>query len=78
MPRLLPRPSSHGMRFRVDRREADHFVGDARVVFDEFLILRFRARNEPSFPFAWLDELQTNLDYGAALTRILRRYETRF
>lgn len=53
-------------------------IEQAAVAFDEFLILRFRAENEPPFPFAWLDETRTTLDYGAALTRILRRYEARF
>lgn len=46
--------------------------------FDEFLFLRFRARNEPPFTFDWLDQRQTQLDYGAVLTRILRKYEARF
>jgi hypothetical protein len=50
----------------------------AAPAFDEFIVLRFRATNEPPFPFEWLDERQTELDYGAALTRVLRKYETRF
>jgi hypothetical protein len=50
----------------------------AAPAFDEFLVLRFRAINEPPFPFAWLDERQTELDYGAVLTRVLRKYEARF
>ena len=50
----------------------------AAPFFDEFLVLRFRATNEPPFPFAWLDQRQTDLDYGAVLTRILRKYEARF
>lgn len=52
----------------------------ARVAsdFDEFLILRFRATNEPPYEFEWVDKRQTQLDYGAVLTRILRKYETRF
>ena len=45
---------------------------------DEFLFLRFRARNEPPFVFEWVDERQTEFDYGAVLTRILRKYEARF
>ena len=53
-------------------------TAQAAPAFDEFLILRFRTRNEPPFPFGWLDEVETSLDYGAALTRILRRYEARF
>jgi hypothetical protein len=50
----------------------------AAPAFDEFLVLRFRATNEPPFSFAWLDQHQTELDYGAILTRILRKYEARF
>ena len=50
----------------------------AAPAFDEFLFLRFRARNEPPFLFEWIDERQTEFDYGAVLTRILRKYEARF
>lgn len=46
--------------------------------FDEFVVLPFRARNEPPFLFEWVDEGQTGSDYGAVLTRILRKYETKF
>ncbi len=46
--------------------------------FDEFLVLRFRATNEPPYPFEWLDQKQTEMDYGAVLTRIIRKYEVRF
>jgi hypothetical protein len=58
----------------AERRLLDQAAG----AFDEFIVLRFRATNELSFAFAWVDEVRTNLDYGAALTRILRRYEDRF
>jgi hypothetical protein len=50
----------------------------AAPAFDEFLVLRFRARNEPPYAFEWIDEQQTEADYGAVLTRILRKYEARF
>lgn len=53
-------------------------IAQARTAFDEFLIFRFRARNEPPFPFAWLNQNATQLDYGAALTRIAREYDRRF
>jgi hypothetical protein len=51
----------------------------ARVAadFDEFLILRFRATNEAPYAFEGVDERQTEMDYGAVLTRILRKYEVR-
>ena len=46
--------------------------------FDEFLILRFKATNEPPYPFEWVDWARTMLEYGAVLTRIARKYGTRF
>jgi hypothetical protein len=46
--------------------------------FDEFIVLRFRASNEPPFSFEWMNQGQTMLDYGATLTRIARKYEARF
>jgi predicted RNA methylase len=50
----------------------------ARPSFDEFLILRFRASNQPPYSFEWLDLKATSLDYGAILTRISREYNRRF
>ena len=38
--------------------------------YDEFRILGFRATNQPPYPFSWLDQGTTDLDYGAALTRL--------
>jgi hypothetical protein len=46
--------------------------------FDEFLVLRFRAWNEPPHRFEWVDARRTTRDYGAVLTRIARKYEARF
>ena len=45
---------------------------------DEFLVLRFKAWNEPPFQFEWVDGKHTLMDYGAILTRILRKYDARF
>lgn len=53
-------------------------VEKAAVAFDEFTILRFRATNIPPYPFEWVDEKQTEFDYGAVLTRIIRKYDVRF
>jgi hypothetical protein len=50
----------------------------AKPSFDEFLVLRFRATNQPPYSFEWLDFDATNLDYGAILTRISREYTRRF
>ena len=49
-----------------------------RSAFDEFLILRFEATNEPPYTFQWVNPNSADLDYGAALTRIAREYERRF
>jgi len=50
----------------------------AAPLFDEFMILRFRAWNESPYRFEWVSEEQTKLDYGAVLTRIIRKYDVRF
>jgi hypothetical protein len=49
----------------------------AAPVFDEFLVLRFKATNESSYPFEWTNYTETVRDYGAALTRISGRYQNR-
>lgn len=46
--------------------------------FDELIFLRYRATNEDPFPFEWVDDIETRRDYGAALTRISRKYDVRF
>lgn len=51
---------------------------DAAPAFDEFIVLPYRATNEDPFPFGWVDYDATRQDYGAALARISREYETRF
>lgn len=40
--------------------------------------LQYKATNEPPYPFEWLNYIDTFQDYGAALTRISRTYDTRF
>jgi hypothetical protein len=47
-------------------------------LYDEFLILRYKATNAAPFPFDWKDYEETVADYGAILTRISRTYDTRF
>jgi len=46
--------------------------------FDEFLILRFVATNVEPYPFAWVNETETAMEYSAVLTRISREYDRRF
>jgi len=50
----------------------------ARPAFDEFMLLRFRATNEPPYPFEWLSLNNTAADYAAALVRIAHEYDDRF
>ena len=53
-------------------------LSGAAPSFDEFVILRFRATNEPPYPFEWVQEEVLRMEYAAALTRISSRYEQRF
>ncbi len=53
-------------------------VAEAAPEFDEFVLLRFKASNSPPFPFEWVDYRKTQLDYGAALTRISAQYQRGF
>lgn len=45
-------------------------LAEAAPKFDEFIVLRYKATNDPPFPFDWVDYFDTMQDYGAALTRI--------
>ncbi|MGB9147776.1 MAG: hypothetical protein WCC14_18255 [Acidobacteriaceae bacterium] len=70
-----------GRTFKHPIQEAEparHRLEAVRNDFDEFLVLRYRATNEPPFPFEWVDERDTVLDYGAALIRISNEYQKRF
>jgi hypothetical protein len=58
----------------AERRLREH----AAAEFDEFLILRFKATNEGTFPFEWADYSETRLDYAAAIARISATYQQRF
>jgi hypothetical protein len=75
--------------YRTDGRKHKHpcqeaaaaerrLLADAAPVFDEFLILRFRATNAAPFPFEWTNYDSTSQDYGAILTRVSREYDRRF
>ena len=59
--------------------EAERRLRDAlSQKFDELIFLRYRATNEPPYPFAWVAYTETHRDYGAALTRVSRAYDQRF
>jgi hypothetical protein len=48
-----------------------------RRTYDEVLVLRYRATNEPPYPFAWVDERQSEQAYRAALIRLSNALEQR-
>jgi len=49
----------------------------AATAFDEFLMLPYKASNEPPYPFEWVDLAETTKDYASILTRISSRYQRR-
>lgn len=53
-------------------------LDQVQPVYDEFIILRYRATNEEPYPFEWVNLEATERDYGASLVRICREYERRF
>lgn len=75
-------PTDGTTRFRHPSQEAataiQRLEAFARPAFDEFLILRFAATNVDPFPFRWIDEQDTLLQYSALLTRISKLYDRRF
>jgi len=76
-------------KFRTDGTKYTHPIdeaddAEARLMsraashFEEFIVLRFLATNEPPFRFAWANEQTTTMDYGAVLARVSQHYEARF
>jgi hypothetical protein len=61
---------------KAEKRIVDEIVSPD--VYDEVVILRFRARNEPPFDFGWVDPAGTAAAYTAVLKRIAALYEARF
>jgi hypothetical protein len=62
-----------------EANEAERRLRDeVSPLFDEFVVLRFRARNEQPYPFEWVDRAATDQDYGASLVRVSRLYDERF
>lgn len=47
-------------------------------VYDELVILSYAATNDAPYPFMWMNAVETEQDYGAALVRISREYDRRF
>lgn len=53
----------------------DEFI---RPLYDELLILPYKATNEPPYPFTWVNESSSKAEYSSALVRISNQYEQRF
>jgi hypothetical protein len=49
----------------------------ASPAFSEFLVLKYRATNAKPFPFEWVDEQATRVEYAAMLARICAMYDRR-
>jgi hypothetical protein len=75
-------PTDGTARFRHPSQEASEAIKRlealARPAFNEFLVLRFAATNVEPFPFSWINEQETLLQYSALLTRVSRLYDQRF
>lgn len=75
-------PTDGTSHFRHPSQEASEAIKRlealARPAFNEFLILRFVATNIDPFPFSWINEQETLLQYSALLTRVSRLYDQRF
>lgn len=71
-----------GKKYKHPVQEANDAVSRlqqrAQPSFDEFLILRFVGSNVAPYPFGWVDEEKTRLEYSALLTRVSRDYDRRF
>ncbi len=68
----------HALRAEEPKIVARRVQEELIAQYDELLILPFSASNQPPYPFTWMSENRTNLDYGAALTRIGVLYQRRF
>ena len=49
----------------------------AARIYDEVLILRYAATNDPPFPFSWLSQRSTEQAYRATLLRLSQRIDER-
>ena len=71
-----------GRKYKHPIQEAaeavNRLTSKAQDAFDEFMFLRFKATNVAPFPFEWVDEKKTTVEYSAMLTRISIEYEKRF
>lgn len=74
--------STDGSKYKHPNQEADEaqsrILREAASAFDELQLLPFIARNEPPYPFEWLDYNKTKMEYSALLVRVSREYDARF
>jgi hypothetical protein len=61
-----------------EAKEATERLKEIAKDYDEFVILPYRATNEPPYRFEWVDENDTRQHYVAALQRISNEYQARF
>jgi hypothetical protein len=59
-------------------RAAERLIRECAPDFDEFIILKFSATNAEPFDFDWINQIETEQQYGAALIRVSRLYDDRF
>jgi hypothetical protein len=73
--------TTDGLKYKHPIQEAEQArlrLKDVSPNYDEFLVLRYKASNEPPYPFSWVDENDTRQAYVAALQRISNEYQKRF
>jgi hypothetical protein len=75
-------PTDGTSRFKHPAQEAAEAIRRleqfAKPSFDEVLVLKFAATHLEPYPFAWIDEQDSLLQYSALLTRVSRLYDQRF
>lgn len=71
-----------GKKYLHPLQEAEQVERDlidrVRNKFDELVLLRFRATNKRPFTFSWVNQADSEKQYGAALVRISIQYESRY
>jgi len=70
-----------GAKYKHPIQEAEQArarLAEVSSQFDELILLRFRATNEPPYPFEWVNESESRQEYVAALIRISNEYQRRF
>jgi hypothetical protein len=78
--RAFPTSGKHGFLHPIqEAAEAEQRLREhAAALYDEFVVLRFKATNESPYAFDWVNHDDTRMDYAAALARIGSTYQQRF